>query len=138
MGQERVLLRAVQAMDLVEEQHRAAALALRAVDHGADLLHARGDRGERLEVGADCLREQPRDRRLAGAGRTPEDQRRQRARVHERAQTGARREQLRLPDHLVEPPRPHALRERRRRRPGSLRSLGNSSSDSSGEDMRTA
>ena len=79
--QQRVLLRLVEAVDLVDEEDRPAAvelLALLGARHElAQLRHAAHHRAERLEVApwsraATTLRE----RGLAGAGRAPEDHRR--------------------------------------------------------------
>ena len=58
------------------------------------------------------LRDEPRERRLAGAGRTPEDHRMQRAAFEQAAQRLARREQVRLADELVERARSHAISQR--------------------------
>src|SRR5690606_4901850 len=58
---------------------------------------------------------QPRQRRLADAGRTPEDHRVRPARLEGDAQRAAGTEQMRLPDHLVDGTRTQSLGERRRR-----------------------
>ena len=60
----------------------------------------------------------PRQRRLAGAGRAPEDDRLQDVGVDGLAQRPARGEQAILADNLVERARPHPLGERRPRRRG--------------------
>ena len=61
------------------------------------------------------MREQARQRRLAGAGRAPEDHRVQRAAVERLPQRPARAEQVRLSDELVERARTHPLGQRRAR-----------------------
>ncbi len=77
--QERVLLRLVEAMDLVDEEHRAAAgrAAPRTGrrDDVLDLADAGGHRAERDELGVGRCRQEPRERRLACARRAPENQR---------------------------------------------------------------
>ena len=74
--QEAVLLRAVEAVDLVDEQQRALAglaPALGAVEGLAQVLHAREDGRELLEGELGLVRQQPRHRGLAGARRAPQD-----------------------------------------------------------------
>jgi hypothetical protein len=56
----------------------------------------------------------PRQRRLAGARRAPEDDRLQQVALDRFAQRFAGREEALLADELVERPRPHALGERGR------------------------
>ena len=56
------------------------------------------------------------ERRLAGAGRSPQDQRGRGAALDQLAQRRARAEQVLLPDDLVEGARAHAYGERRRGR----------------------
>ena len=69
VGQERVLLGAVEAVDLVDEEDRAGTppgpRRLRVGQDRADLLDAREDGGEGDEPGAGHPRHQPRERRLA-------------------------------------------------------------------------
>ena len=71
-GKQRVLLRAVEAVHLVEEEDGAAALLAHAgtgpLGHLAHVLHARGDRRQRLERLLGGARDQAGDRGLAGAG----------------------------------------------------------------------
>ena len=57
--------------------------------------------------------DEPGDGRLAGAGRTPDDDRREPVRLDEHPQRLRRPEQVLLPDDLVERPRPQPRRERR-------------------------
>ena len=114
--QQHVLLGAGEAVHLVEEEDRAlAALAepgAGALGDLAHVLHARADRGERLErLGADA-RDEPGDRRLAGAGRPPEHERRQPVRLDQDPQRLARPEQVLLADDLVERAGPQPRRER--------------------------
>ena len=78
---EGVLLRLVEAMDLVDEKNGPAAAKaarfLRLGHHRADLLDPREDRAERDELARESTRDQPRQRRLARPRRTPEDDRAQ-------------------------------------------------------------
>ena len=119
VGQEGVLLRLVEAVDLVDEQDRAAAaehaLGLRLGDHRADLLHAGHDGGERHEARARHVRDELRQRRLARAGRAPEDHRVERAVLEGAPEHLAGADQVLLPHHLVEGARAHPVGERRGR-----------------------
>ena len=116
--QQRVLLRAIQAVELVEEEHRTAsgaAFAPGALDDGADLLHSGHHGRERLEgrVRTGVGRDQSGERRLAAAGRAPEEQRGQLAGVEQCAQRGAFAQQRLLARHLFERARTHAVGQRR-------------------------
>ena len=77
--QQRVLLRLVEAMDLVEKEDRALparrAAVLGAREHVADLGTAGLDRRLLLEGRARVDGEHPGERRLAGAGRPVQDHR---------------------------------------------------------------
>ena len=115
--EQHVLLRAGEAVHLVEEEDRAlAALAEPGPGPLGDLahvLHARADRGERLERLGAHPGDEPGDRGLAGARRTPEHERRQPVGLDEDPQRLARPEQVLLADDLVERPGPQPRRERR-------------------------
>ena len=81
-GQEAVLLRAVEAVDLVHEEQGLAADPGMFLGLGEDLFevrHARKDRADRDEAQAHGVGEQAGDGGLAGAGRAPEDDRREAA-----------------------------------------------------------
>jgi hypothetical protein len=114
--QERVLLRLVEAMDLVdEEQDRLAAaaqLVLGLRDHLSQLLHPVQHGGEPDGAHAARLAQQPRQRGLAGARRTPQDERFEPSARQQIAQDPAGAEEMLLADELVDRPRPHALRQR--------------------------
>ena len=118
-GQEGVLLRLVEAVDLVDEQDRAAARAaarlFRFRHDLADLLDARQHGAERDEVRARRAGDHPRQRRLAGARRAPQDDRSQPVVLDRLAQRPSRPEQRLLADDLVEGARTHPLGERRGR-----------------------
>ena len=108
-------------MHLVDEQHRL--LAVRGgpaghVDDGADLLDPGRQRRQRLEPAAGGLRDQRRQRRLAGAGRAVEDDRRRAGALDKAAHRRIRRKQMVLADDLVEGCRPHPHRQRARRADG--------------------
>ena len=114
-GQQRVLLRLVEAVDLVEEEDRRAprvAPLARPRDHLADLRPPRVDGRELLEGGVGVLGGHPRERRLAGARRAVEDHRVRVAGLDRRAQRRALAEQVLLADEVVERARPHPRRER--------------------------
>ena len=117
-GRKLILLRAVEAVDLVDEQQRPLpGLAPRA-RRLEDLLQvgdAGEDRRDLLEMQLGRLRQQPRHGGLAGAGRPPEDQRAERARLQHARQRAVRTEQMILPDHLGELRRAQPVGERTRR-----------------------
>ena len=114
--EKRILLRAIQAMDLVDEEHRAATAhrepLLRCRDDLAHARHAFGDRGERDELALRVVGDEQRERRLAAARRPPEEHRRHLPALDRLAQRHARREQMLLSDELVERCGTHARRER--------------------------
>ncbi len=116
VGQERVLLRLVEAVDLVDEEDGAARhLApglLGLGHHRLDFLDAGQDRAERDEMRARHLGDEPGERRLAGAGRAPEDDRLQQVALDRHAQRAARRRGALLPDEFVERAGTHALGQR--------------------------
>ena len=93
--QQRVLLGLVEAVDLVDEQDRAAAVEREPVlglgDRGADLGDAGHDRRHGSEVGADGVGEQAGERRLAGAGRAPQQEAREVAAGDRRGAAGRAR-----------------------------------------------
>ena len=115
--EQRVLLGAAEAVDLVEEEDGAPALLAQAgpgpVGDLAHVLHARGDRRQRFERLAGGAGHEAGDGRLAGAGRTPEHDRRQPVGLDQHPQRPAGPEQVLLAEHLVERARPQAGRERR-------------------------
>ena len=112
-GKQRVLLALVEAVDLVDEQHRPLPLLVaprgRLGDRLAQLLDARHDRRERHEPRVRLRRQQPAERGLPGPGRAPQNQRRQLSRLERAPQQLSRPEQVCLPDKLAERPRPHPL-----------------------------
>ena len=69
------------------------------------------------------MREQPRDRGFAGAGRTPEDERAERAGADEPRQRALGSKQMILSRHLIETRRPQSVGERTRRVVFELRGL---------------
>ena len=114
-GQQRVLLRLVEAVDLVEEEDRRAAAGAPlagAGDHLAHLGAAGLHGGQLLEGGVGVLGGEPRERRLAGARRAVEHHRVRLAGLERRAQRRALAEQVLLADELVERLRAHARRQR--------------------------
>ena len=116
MREQRVLLRAVEAVDLVEEQDRPLALLAEAapgpLDDLAHVLHARGHRRQRLERLARRAGHEAGDRGLAGSGRAPEDHRREAVGLDQHPQRLPRAEQLPLTDDLVEVAGPQPGRQR--------------------------
>ena len=116
VGQEAVLLRAIEAVDLVHEQQGLLAGSRGGPRFGEDLLEvgdAREDRGDRDEAHADGIGEQARDGRLAGARRPPQDHRGEAAGRDHPPDRAVGAGQMLLPDDLVERLRPQPVGERR-------------------------
>ena len=103
-------------MDLVDEQDGAPPLSASrswaAAIAARTSATPRHDRRQRLELGADGLGEQARERRLAGPGRAPQEDRREVPAVDGAPQRPALADEVLLADELVERPRPHPRRER--------------------------
>ncbi len=117
--QQRVLLRLVEAVDLVEEEDRPLAVAAQPVagprDHAAHVVDPRRDRRQLLEGGARSSR--PRSARASSCRRRAARRGSSTAaRSSSIASRSAERsaEHVRLADELVERARPQPLRERRR------------------------
>ncbi len=114
--QQGILLRLVEAVDLVEEQDRALAVEreplLRLGDRGPDVGDTGHHRAHRRELGADLRREQPGQAGLARARRSPQQQRREVAAGDAPPQRSALADEVFLPDELLEVPRAHPGRER--------------------------
>src|SRR5690606_37943192 len=107
------------AVDLVAEQdgaatHRTAA-GLSLPDNLANARNALRDRAELHERGIRPIRDDPRDGRLAGARRPPEDDAADCVLLDQLAQRPAGSEQMLLTDVLVQRAHRHASRERRPR-----------------------
>ena len=105
-SQQRILLRFVETVDFVDEQQRGLLveepLLARRLDHLAHILHARrnGREGEErtFQLRGDDLRQ----RGLAHAGRSPEDERRDVARLEELAEHPVFAHEVLLPDVFVD------------------------------------
>ena len=113
--QQGVLLGLVEAVDLVDEQDGAGSLQGQAVlglgDGGPEFGHAGHDRRDAGEAGADLGREQAREAGLAGAGRTPQQERGEMPAGNASSERTALTDQVLLPDELVEVAWPHPGRE---------------------------
>ena len=120
MRKKRILLRLVEAMDLVHEENRRAPRLRkhrpRAGDRIADLLHPGQHGGDGDELGVAGTSEQARERGLAHTRRPPQDHGVQLARLDREAQRLARPQQVLLPNHILDALRSQLLRERRFRR----------------------
>jgi len=112
-GEEGVLLRLVETMDLVDEDDRSTAhpppAILRRRHHLFDFLDSSQDRAEGHKVRLGNLRDHPGERCLAGTGWSPEDDRLQEIAFNRFAQRSAGREDRVLADDLVERSRTHPL-----------------------------
>ena len=112
-----VLLGAVEAVDLVDEEDRAPVVgheaAARVLDDGAQVLHRAGHGGDLDELAARVRRDDVREGRLAGSGRAVEDHAREHVVLDGRAQPRPLAHRLLLADVLIERGRAHAHGERR-------------------------
>ena len=119
MRQECVLLRLVEAVNLVDEDDGARAILPRALGVGHDLLDfldAGQHGGELDELGLGHARDDLRQRGLACARRSPEDERADIVALNLGAQRLAGRDQMLLADKLVQRARAHAIGQR----PGAI------------------
>ena len=111
-----VLLPAVEAVDLVDEQDRAAGgreqAALGGLDLPAQVLDRPRDGGDLDELGVRAVGDDARERGLARARGPVEDDRGERVVLDGAAQPAAGPHRLGLPDEAVERGGPHAGRER--------------------------
>ena len=117
-GQKRILLRAIETVHLVDKEQRAlAGLAPRAgrVERLLQVGDAGKHRRELLEMQFGGIRQKPRHGGLAGARRSPEDQRAERARLQHARQRAVRPQDVILADDLGERARTHPVRQRMRR-----------------------
>ena len=117
IGEESILLCAIEAVDLVDEEERAlsaGAPLLGRVEHFAEIGDAREHCRERLEVHGCRIREEPRDGSLAAAGRAPEHHRGEAMLRHHAADWRVRAEQMVLPHHLRQALRAQPIGERAR------------------------
>ena len=118
IGQQHVLLRLVEVMNLIHEQDRllpgsAEAVASPRRRPCASRRRCFPRRSTVSNFACVIVGDDLRQRRLAGAGRAGEDDRRQPVRLDRAAQEFARREDVFLPDKLLERARPHPRGERR-------------------------
>ena len=117
VGQDRVLLRLVEAMDLVDEEDGALAVhpapLLRLVHDLAQVGHAGGDGGDGREVGAGEAGDDAGQGGLAAARRPPEDHRGHLVGLDALAQHAALAHQVLLAHELVQRARAHAGGQRR-------------------------
>ena len=111
-GQQRVLLGLVEAVDLVQEEHRPATSAADPIArprHHRPHLGATGRDGALLlKGGAGSVGDEAGQSRLAAAGRTMQDHRMGMPLLDRPAQRRSRRQHPLLADQLVEGARPHA------------------------------
>ena len=117
VGQKSVLLRLVEAMYFVHEDDGARAVLPRALRVGHDLLDFldAGQHGREFdEVGVGHARDDLGQRRLANAGRSPEDERAGVVALDLHPQRLAGREDVLLADKLVKRARTHAIGQRPR------------------------
>ena len=125
VGEQRVLLPLVVAMDLVDEQHGAAAVVLPAVlgllQDLAQLLHPREHGAQRLEMRGGEAADDVGERRLAGARRPPQDDRGYPVGEDGAPERRVGAQRLFLADDLVQRAGPHAIGRAGRRGAGRRR-----------------
>ncbi len=116
VGQQRILLGLVEAVDLVDHQQRrppaGGDFVAGLFEHFADVFHAAGDRAELPKAAVRLLGQQPRERRLAGARRAVEDHRPEPLGPQHSPQQLAFAEEVLLADKFRQRSRPHPRRER--------------------------
>ena len=116
-GQKPVLLGAVEAVDLIDEQQRALPCPpppRRLVERTLQVGDAGEHRRKLHEMQPRAGGEQPRDGGLAAARRAPEDQRGERPALQHPGERAVGAEQMVLPDHLIERARPQPISQRAR------------------------
>ena len=102
-------------MDLIDEDDRALPAVpgrLRLLHDLADLFDAAGHRAEIDECRRGLMRDDPRQRRLSHARRTPENHRGHQVIFDQLPQDPPLREQMPLSDILIQRQRPHPVGER--------------------------
>ena len=112
VGQKGVLLRLVEPVNLIDEHNRAPAgpaTPLGVRHYCLDLFDTAQHRAEWHEISPRELRNQPRQRRLADAGRSPQNHRCKLIPLHLSAQRFSGPEDMLLADVLVEGLGPHPL-----------------------------
>ena len=111
VGQQGVLLRLVEAVDLVEEEDRARPVQIEPIlsvgDGAADLDDARHDSRHRREMRPDLGGEKAREARLAGPWWSPQQERREMPARDAPAERPALADEVALADELVEVPGTH-------------------------------
>ena len=115
LGEQAVLLGAIEAVDLVDEQERGLAGApprLRLLVDLAQIGHARHHGGQLDQRLIEAPGEQPGERGLAGAGRAPQDDRAELAAGEHAPERRVGAEQMVLADQLVEGLRAQPIGER--------------------------
>src|SRR5690606_30673672 len=111
-GQETVELGAIEAMNLIHEEQRAVAgeaFEARFLENLLEVGNARKDGRDLLELEADLIGEETRDRCLAGAGRPPEDERAQTTGGQHAAQRATGAKQMLLTYDFVQRARPQLV-----------------------------
>ena len=112
--QQGILLRLVEAVDLVDEKDRCTGLGkerlgLGGVDDLAHFLHAGTDRGKRIEIPLQTARNNPGQGGLSHTGRSPKNEGRQSAGVHHVPQDASGADQMLLAYVIGQRFGPHSL-----------------------------
>jgi hypothetical protein len=117
MRQKPILLRLVEAVDLIDEQKRPLPVRVpvpRRLEHFPQVWHAGEDRADLHEMQVSLGGEQARDGGLAHTGRAPEDQRRERSGIEHHPQAALGAQEMRLADDVRKPFRTQTIGERTR------------------------
>src|SRR4029079_190275 len=112
-----VLLGAIESVNLVDEKQRALphfAAAARLLEYFLEIGDTGEDRRNLLEMQVGCLRQQPGDGGLAGAGRSPEHQRTEGTRCQHSRERPVGPEEMILADTFVKLLRPELVCKRTR------------------------
>ena len=115
MGQEGILLRLVEAVNLIDKEHHPPPAQLQLLGHChrfTDLLDPGGDGRQPQHLGIDPPGKEFGQGGLAGAGRPPQDHRVDLARFQRPPQRLAGRQQMLLAGILIEGAGAHARRQR--------------------------
>ena len=116
-GQKTVLLGAVEAVDLIDEQQRPLPCPpppRRLVERALEVGDAGEHRRKLHEMQPRAGGEQPGDGGLAAARRPPKDQRGERAALQHPRERAGGAEQMVLPDHFIQRARPQPVGQRAR------------------------
>ena len=103
MRQEPILLRLVEAVNLIDEQERPLPIGVAhpgGIEHAAQIGHAGENRADLHEMQAGFLRQKAGDGGFSHPRRPPQDERAKRARIQHDPERAIRAQQVILPNHI--------------------------------------